>query len=1786
MMKKLLAQGNYLQKFSFQFFALLAILVPGLKSEAQVSGYSLAQSNTALTAFGATGTQLLTGGAGVTTVNKVYELPLDATTVNFTFNGKTYTKVYVTSNGFVFFDLTALTASELAAAYTELTPLSSATATFEGAISAFSTTTSLTYNLAGTKLSYRVDVSGSDRILKIEWVVKRNASDTSTSIAQLWLYDSAHATEPNSIEMRYGNISALGYSGTKNHQIGLRGRDTSAAEILNLSDTAAWPVLPSTFPTTNVSTSIVQTGPSAIVANSAKDLIWRPSTCIAPPFSYVGAAATTAQVTLVEPVPTPAASATAYFYEVRTSGTAGSGPGGLTASGNFASVFTPTVISGLTANTTYSLYIRTNCTPTTNWSSATVFTTRCTPDNPDYYEYVEVPPTVVPGLPPCTSRTQEGQGNVWVTANATGGSTGSVINGFTDEHLEYNKSTLYSADTWFYTKGINLTNGTVYRISYLYGGSHETAAIENKMNVNLSTIPSAYGMSAAGGGVPLKDYTSIKASPVREVFDYTAPSTNPYYLGFHAYSAPDMGNLYLDEISIEVETCFPPTNLTANVPVLPGGTTTATINFTAPSTPPGNGYEYVLTTDPTPPGYDTVGTGIIASGATSLTLNGLSPGTTYYIWIRSNCGFYLSMWSDTNAGTAGYQGLAFTTNIVTPPAVINMTSSSQTYTNLCSTYTGGVAFHDGGGPSGNYTDNETRTYTFTASAGYTLKLEFVSFSTEANWDGLSIYNGTVLPANLIDSGLPAGFATSCPAGSFYGTNSPGTIFSTGTTITFRWTSDPSITYPGWRCLISCVKVPVINTISPADNNCGSPTPVTITASGGTDFTNPAVTGVTFGGVPAASYTVVNSTTITATPPANVSTGAIGVTNNSGGTGYSSQIYTVNGPRPTTTGVTICAGALSGPTLSTSTVCAGYAVPPTVTGVSGPNQFYGSWTVSSPTADRPQNSANSTVCGFAAGVVRSYDKIDFQVSQSGTYTFFMDTNSAGNDSMGYIAKGPLTPGTCNANFVIGDDDSGGGLRPRMIVTLTAGVTYSLFSTTWSATSFGTYHWTVTPPSGGNIWLFQNSQMQWYTTSSGGTAIGTGSTFNPVGVAGSGLADTNTPGTYNFYAACSSNATCRTLTTYVINPAPTAVISPASGTLCPNTPIQFTVTGTATTRVWSSSVANTLFLDALCTVPYSGTNVASVYVKSPSAVTITVNGSYALNSCTVTSTATFTTSTKTWNGSWTPAGAPTINDGLVFNSNYNVNANLTGCSCLVNNGANVTIPNGPSDLGYTLTLQNGLVVNTGGSLLIENNSSLLQNSDTAVNIVDGTFTYLRSTTQLKLYDYTFWSTPVSQQSLVGLSPATLSDKYFYHNPTTNAYVSLTSNSIMEIGKGYLIRAPQVGVIAPPQTVGWNANTPFTAIFEVTAATTGKPNNGPYTGIPVQKTGANVYNLLGNPYPSAIDADVFLNPSGVNAGVTDGTMYFWTHNTQVNGSGNYASSDYAIYDYTGGITAAGGGTGNTNVPDGKVAAGQGFFVKRLAADPDGIKYAQFTNAMRVAGQNTMFFRTASNNDSIQKHRVWLNLTNADGAFKQTLVGYITNATNDKETYYDAEIVEAGNVVSLYSINDTYKLAIQGRALPFDVNDEVPLGFRSDITGAFEISLANFDGLFGGQDVYLEDTYQNVIHDLKQSSYSFTTVGGTFEDRFILRYTTEALGISNPKFDDSSVIVYKSGAANVVVSTGANNMKKVAIYDVRGRLLIWKDNIDATETTFEQLPFASQVLMVQVTSQDGSIVTKKIGF
>ena len=626
--------------------------------------------------------------------------------------------------------------------------------------------------------------------------------------------------------------------------------------------------------------------------------------------------------------------------------------------------------------------------------------------------------------------------------------------------------------------------------------------------------------------------------------------------------------------------------------------------------------------------------------------------------------------------------------------------------------------------------------------------------------------------------------------------------------------------------------------------------------------------------------------------------------------------------------------------------------------------------------------------------------------------------------------------------------------------------------------------------------------------------------------------------------------------------------ASTTMVCDTSTLVTLTGAgAAGYTWATS-AGTLYSDAAGTNSYVAlTNATTVYLRTSTNTTVTVTN--INGSCNKSTTQAITIKSTTWNGTaWSPA-APDSSTQAVFNGNYTSSGDLYACSVVVNSGA-VLIK-----AGNSLIAQNAVTVN-GGSLTFESSASLVQvnNVTNGVGVYSGgnsgNITYLRDTNPMNRYDYTYWSSPVYPQTLVAVSPLTLSDKYFAYTASSNSWTGLASNSLMNMGQGYIIRAPQT------------FDPVLTQVYH--ASFTGTPNSGSIT-TPI--AGPTHLNLIGNPYPCALSADAFLSYAA-NSGVVDATIYLWTHNTPLT-SNQYTANDYAVYNYLGGTGTSAAPGSNNSVPNGKIAAGQSFFIKGLANGN-----ATFQNSMRVVGNNTQFFKNVNTtqNQSANASRIWLDVSDGLGGYKQTLVGYAQQATLGIDRGYDGEYYDFGTSVSLYSLVGTTTLAIQGRPLPFNVSDEVPLGFNASAAGTFTINLYNFDGLFNNQNIYLKDVLLNTIVNLKSGAYSFSSAAGTFNDRFVLLYRDRSRNDSLASEDNdktaalssNSIVLFKPDQ-ELHIDAGTSIMSSVKVFDLKGSLLLQKTDINASATTLD-VGTTDQVIIIEITSVKGEVVRKKYVF
>jgi hypothetical protein len=485
--------------------------------------------------------------------------------------------------------------------------------------------------------------------------------------------------------------------------------------------------------------------------------------------------------------------------------------------------------------------------------------------------------------------------------------------------------------------------------------------------------------------------------------------------------------------------------------------------------------------------------------------------------------------------------------------------------------------------------------------------------------------------------------------------------------------------------------------------------------------------------------------------------------------------------------------------------------------------------------------------------------------------------------------------------------------------------------------------------------------------------------------------------------------------------------------------------------------------------------------------------------------------------------------------------------------VTIPSGTN-----VTLNAPIIV-TSGSFTLENNANLIQTNKQSVN--SGNINVNRESSPLFRSDYTMWSSPVSgTQTLGGFSPLTsqtpTSRFYIYDyslGTGTGLYSSVPPTTTFTTGTGYLIRMPNTWVdfVPLPGTPATPAS--WAGVF------TGVPNNGTVT---INSLASNEYYAVGNPYPSTLSMVDFINSNLSNI---SGPLYFWRKTNDAASTTSYSTCNIAGCAINNGH--------NSYLNTDFISVGQGFIIKASSSGT-----LNFTNTMRVANNQNQFFRTKQ----IEKNRIWLNLSKDTAPVNQMLLAYMTGATQGIDPAIDGRYINDSQT-ALNSFLNNEEFAIQGRSLPFDGTDTVPLAFKTTTDGNYTIAIDHVDGLFSGnQDIYLVDSKTGTETNLKTSSYPFTATVGVDNTRFSLRFQ-KSLKVDAAVFNDNSVTVYKN-KETLYINSGAMAIANIKVFDIQGRLIAERKNVKANSATISNLKTPQQVLIVKVTGQDNAVVSKKI--
>ncbi|GEM_PF-5543705 len=476
----------------------------------------------------------------------------------------------------------------------------------------------------------------------------------------------------------------------------------------------------------------------------------------------------------------------------------------------------------------------------------------------------------------------------------------------------------------------------------------------------------------------------------------------------------------------------------------------------------------------------------------------------------------------------------------------------------------------------------------------------------------------------------------------------------------------------------------------------------------------------------------------------------------------------------------------------------------------------------------------------------------------------------------------------------------------------------------------------------------------------------------------------------------------------------------------------------------------------------------------------------------------TATTTYNGTSWDGGIPDATKDAIIDADMTLTGVLSAKSLTVNAGKTLTLAG-----GSTLNVI-GKITNDG-SFIAEDGATVLQTENISNT---GQFAVHKTSAPLYRNDFVLWSAPTTGMTLKEYSPNTLDNRFYTFDEPANAWTAIAASTQFVPGRAYQFRAPN--------------NFSDTASQSHAGIYTGTLNNGTYTAAVTR--GNQGYNLLGNPYPSTLDADIFLAGNSV----LEGTLYFYMHsNKLVNGA--YAGNNWAVYNASGAVPA----DNSSVLPTEDIAPGQGFMVVATASGN-----VAFNNGMRTSAA------APSHKNTANIDRIWLRLSDAEGSHSTMLLAFVEGATDKFESNYDARAMGTeGHAV--FTRVEGKRLKIDGRS-SFRSTAKVLLGLDAKKPGTYTLSLSDMQGVFAaGQKVYITDRATNRTAELN-TPFSFEAAAGMEEERFEISFEKSVMSVAETGRGNLQVF-----AAEAVLHIKANApVDSVSVTDMSARKVLNRSN------------------------------------
>ncbi|QTE24032.1 T9SS type A sorting domain-containing protein [Polaribacter cellanae] len=521
--------------------------------------------------------------------------------------------------------------------------------------------------------------------------------------------------------------------------------------------------------------------------------------------------------------------------------------------------------------------------------------------------------------------------------------------------------------------------------------------------------------------------------------------------------------------------------------------------------------------------------------------------------------------------------------------------------------------------------------------------------------------------------------------------------------------------------------------------------------------------------------------------------------------------------------------------------------------------------------------------------------------------------------------------------------------------------------------------------------------------------------------------------------------------------------------------------------------------------------------------------------------------------------TVNGNLKLTENANVK------EIEIESGGNLVV-----DSGFKLEVEDG-IVNNGDIRLIGSSQLIQKHTGTSLNSGTGNLFKDQNSDLASVYRYNYWSSPVS--SAVGSSSytvagvmknGTLPTSVNSNPPNLNFTKNLDGNTTpLTISSNWIYGY----VNGDGSGTGWSKKQE-SGTFNVGEGfllkSPGAAQNYTFKGVPNDgdisfSIDAGHTSLLGNPYPSAIDANLLFTESSNIA-----ALYFWEHKNELVGTGieghykNGYIGGYGTRNATMGTAAttavtgtAGLGNETYTAPKRYIPVGQGFFVEPASGLAATVNFKNSQRSFVTESGDSYFFKSKKTAKELYKNKitylkVGFEAKDSKDIYLHSQIGISFKKGNTKnyDIGYDSRKYEI-NASDIYfnfsGIEDNLVIAGIGE-IRKDL--EIPIVVKNDSDAPVFLMIDEKQNI--NMPTFFKDAYTGVTYETNKP-LKLKLAKGVYKNRFFITFSKETLGNTEILKEENLITVFKQEANKLVVqNTSLLKIKNIKVFNLLGASML----------------------------------------